>query len=212
MFLFTRLATPRGMPRDVMAFATEITDYVNSRAETTTTLWQNLFGAPVGTLAFNTLVQSRAQIGQTMMTLMADDGYHRHLERGLDFRSDSLPTQDYLMRFVFGNPDESAPEVGFVAEMITATPKDGRMADALEWGPDVAQKVARIGGTMPSFWTNAYGTVGDVAWITLYPNLEAVDEATDRLMSSEEYLNEASKGSDLFVAGSGERGSAMRVH
>ena len=212
MFLFTRMATPKGAPRDVMAFATEITDVVNSKVETTTTLWQNLFGAPVGTLAWSTLVRNRAQMGQTMMTLMADDDYHRQLERGQEFIRDAIATEDFLARFIFGNPDEPAPEVGWVAEMVSATPAAGRMMDAMAWGPEVAQLVGRIGGTMPSFWTNAYGPVGDVMWMTLYPSMEAVDEAQAKLQTNEEYLNDLSKASDLFVPGSGQRASAMRIH
>ena len=105
MFLFTRLATPKGPPRDVMAWATEITDVVNSKAETTTTLWQNLFGEPVGTMAWNTLVHDRAEMGRTMMTILGDDDYHGQLEAAQPFISDIVPTRDHLFRFVFGNPE-----------------------------------------------------------------------------------------------------------
>lgn len=212
MFLFSRVATPKGLPREVMAYATEVTDYVNSKVETTTTLWQNLFGAPTGTLGWNTLVRSRAHHAHVMMTLMGDDGFHDYLERGSAFWSDMIPTEDYLSRFVFGNPEQKPAEVGHVAEMISATPDSGRMVDAMAWGPEAAQMVARIGGTMPSFWTNAYGRVGDVAWITIYPSLEAVDEAVDKLQSSDEYLTQFAKGADLFVPGSGLRSSMVRVH
>ena len=211
MFLFTRQATPQGPPRDVMAYATEITDVVNSKVETTTTLWQNMFGAPVGTLLWNTLVRTRAQLGETMMTIMADDDFHRQLERGREYVSSMVPTEDYLARFVFGAREE-LPAVGHVAEMVTAVAAADRIGDAMAWGPEIAQKVAEIGGTMPSFWSNAYGTVGQISWITLHPSLEALDEAQDRLLSSDEYLTEVAKGMDLFVPGSGQRSSNMRVH
>lgn len=211
MFLFTRQATPMGSPREVMAYATEITDVVNSKVDTTTTLWQNLFGAPVGTLMWNTLVRSRAQLGATMMTIMADDDVQRQLERGLEFVSDKIATEDFLARFVFGHP-EDPPEVGYVAEAVAAVAAADRMGDAMAWGPQIAQKVGEIGGTTPSFWTSAYGTVGQIIWMTIYPSLEALDEAQDRLQSSEEYMTEVAKGMDLFVPGSGQRSSAMRVH
>lgn len=212
MFLFTRMATPKGSPRDVMAFATEMTDYVNSKVETQTTLWQNMFGAPVGTLAWNTLIRSRSQLGQVMMTLMADDGYHERLERSADMRSEVNPTQDFLLRFIFGDSNESPPEIGAVAEMVTALPAAGRMADVMAWGPEVAQMVGRIGGRTPSFWVSAYGDFGQVNWITLYPDLDALDGAQDALMENDEYLTAMVKAGELIVEGSGQRGSAMRVH
>ena len=200
-----------GPPRDVMAYATGMTDLVNSKLETTTTLWQSLFGAPVGTMLWNTLVRSRAELGAAMMTLMADDDYHRALAEGSDFLSTMIPTEDYLVRFVFGER-EAPPAVGHVAESVSVLAAPDRMGDAMAWGPEIARKVAEVGGTMPSFWTNAYGTVGQMIWMTVYPSLEALDEAQDRLQSSDEYLAEVAKGMDLFVPGSGQRSSAMRVH
>ena len=200
-----------GSPREIMAYATEITDVVNSKVATTTTLWQTMFGAPIGTLLWNTLVRSRAELGETMMTLMGDDDVHRQLERGQEFVSDKIATEDYLARFVFGQR-EDPPGVGHVAEAVWAVAAGDRMADAMAWGPVIAQKVGEIGGTTPSFWTSAYGTVGRIGWMTLYPSLDALDEAQERLQTSEEYLAEVAKGMDLFVEGSGERSSAMRVH
>lgn len=211
MFLFTRQATPMGPPREVMAYATEITDVVNSKVETTTTLWQNLFGAPVGTLLWNTLVRSRAELGATMMAIMADDDVQRHMERGLEFASDKIATEDFLARFVFGER-EAPPAIGHVAEAVAVLAAPDRMGDAMAWGPEIARKVGEVGGTMPSLWTSAYGTVGQMIWMTVYPSLEALDEAQDRLQSSDEYQAEVAKGMDLFVPGSGQRSSAMRVH
>ena len=212
MFLFSRVATPNGSPRDVMALATEMTDYVNSKVDTTTTLWQLLFGGPVGSMSFNTLVRSRAQMGQTMMTLMADDGYHELLERYGSMRSEINPTHDYLAQFIFGDSEEKPAEIGAVAEMVTAVPAGGRIADVMAWGPEIAQLVGRTTGTMPSFWVSAYGPFGQVNWITIHPSLEALDEAHGALMQSEEYMTEVVKGGELFVDGSGQRSAAMRAH
>ncbi len=212
MYLFSRVATPKGLPREVIEFATEVTDYVNRKVETNTTLWQGMFGGPLGTLAWNTLVKGRAHVGQVMMTLMGDDDYHEHLERGSEFWSDLVPTQDYLSKFVFGDPNQSPAEIGAVGEMITAVPAAGRIADAMAWGPQIAQLVGRTIGTTPSFWASAYGPFGEVSWITIHPSLEALDEATDALMSSEEYVTEVVKAGELFVEGSGQRSAAMRIH
>lgn len=212
MLLFTRVATPKGSPKEVMAFATEMTDYVNRTVETTTTLWSNLFGAPVGTLAFNTLVRSRAQMSQVMMTLMADDEYHERLERTMDMRSEVNPTHDHLLRFVFGDTNESPPEIGAVAEMVSAVAATGRIADVMAWGPEVAQMVSRITGRTPSFWMNQYDEVGRVSWVTLHPDFGSVDAAQDALMNNEEYLTEMVKAGDLFMEGSGQRSAATRVH
>lgn len=192
-----------------MTWATEITDIVN-RVGPPTSLWQGLFGAPVGTYSWNTMVESRAQVGEVMTQVMNDPDFHASLEEGQQFLS-PIPTQDQLHRFVAGTEVDAPSPAGTVAEVITAVAAPGRLADALEWGPQIAVKVGGIIQRPTMFMLDSYGTFGQMSWASLYPDLAACDTAQDTLMNDMDYLGEVAKGSDLFNAGSGQRIAAMKI-
>lgn len=209
MFLFSRVATLQGPPADTLAWASEITEVVNRKDGPETTLWQSAFGGPLGTVSWNTLVESRAHMGELMSQVMADPDFHRLIVDGQQFLSPH-PTIDYLRKYVAGTPTEP-PEIGAVAEMVTATPAQGRLADAMAWGPEIAMKVGSLIGHGTSFYMEAYGPFGQCTWMSLYPDFAALDQAQDTLMSNDDYLGEIAKGSDLFLGGSGQRGMAFRI-
>lgn len=210
MFLFSRVATLQGPPAETMAWATEMTEIVNKKDGPKTTLWQNLFGAPLGTYSWYTLVNSRAQMAELMGSVVADPEFHERVADAQKFVS-TTPTRDYLRKYVGGTKSDGTPEIGSVAEMVTATPAPGRFLDAMAFGPEMAVKVGEMISHTTSFYADAYGTFGQVTWITMYPDFAATDEAQDKLMNSADYLGDVAKGSDLFVAGSGLRGFDMRI-
>ena len=200
----------QGPPSKSIAWATEMTEFANRTLEDQTTLWNHHFGSPLGTVSWNTLVASRARYAANMMTIMAEEEFHDRLEDGEDFLSD-VPTVDYLRKFVFGQPGQSVPQIGAVAESVTAAPTPGHFSEAMAFGPHVAELVGRLTGTTPSFYVDAYGTFGQVTWMTLYPDMAALDEAQDKLMASDEYMSAVERGTALYVAESGQRGLAMRI-
>lgn len=210
MFLFSRVATLQGPPADTIGWATEMNEFVNSKGGSTVALWQDMFGSPLGTLSWHRLVKSRAELAEMTSELMMDAEYHRRVSEVMQYLG-PVPTRDYLRKYVAGTPSKGEPAIGSVAEMVTASPAPGRLADAMAWGPEIALKVGNMVGHSTSFYTDAYGTFGQVTWITFYPDFAAVDEAQDTLMNDEEYLGEVAKGSDLFNAGSGQRGLSMRL-
>lgn len=210
MFVFSRVATLQGAPADTIGWATEVTEIVNRKDGPETTLWQGLFGGPIGTVSWNTLVKSRAQYGEVMGQVMVDPDFHKSVERGQQFIS-STPTVDYLRKYVAGTPSQGTPALGAATEMVTASPAPGRIADAMTWGAQIAMKVGTITGHTSSFFLEAYGGFGQMTWMSHFPDLAACDEAQDKLMTNEDYLGDVAKGTELFSAGSGERGLATRI-
>ena len=210
MFVFSRVATLQGPPADTIGWASEITEIVNRKDGPETTLWQGLFGGPIGNVSWHTLVKSRAQLGEIMGQIMADPDFHKSLEQGQQYISPT-PTMDYLRKYVAGTPSQGTPPLGAATEMITASPAPGRLADAMAWGPQIAMKVGAITGHTTSFFLEAYGGFGQMTWMSYFPDLAACDEAQDKLMMNEDYLGDVAKGSDLFNAESGERSLATRI-
>ena len=83
MYLFSRLATLRGNERRSLAWAVEMSNYVNAHSDHTVTLWRADFGYPVGTVAWSTWVESLAALNEGFARLADDDGYHDLVDAGL---------------------------------------------------------------------------------------------------------------------------------
>ena len=210
MYLWSRTATLQGPPAETMTWASDMTELVNRTVEDEVTLWQGVFGGPIGTLIWNTLIPSRARLATNMMAIMGSEEYHQRMAEGQQYLS-AVPTEDMLRKFVFGKPGERPPDVGAAVESVTATPAPGHLMEAIEFGPHIAQIVERVTGLTPSFYVDAYGTFGQVTWFTVHSDFAAVDESQDKLMTSDEYMSAVERGGTLFNAGSGQRGLATRI-
>lgn len=210
MFLFSRVAVLQGSPDGRETWLKEMTHLVNEVDGPEVALWEGLFGMPLGTYAWSALVQSRAHWDEFDKQTRAMPGLLSKMAEGADYMTPTRP-MDYLRQLVWASEERSMSPVGTVAEMITATPAPGRMGDVLEWGPQISGKVAGIIKQPTSFFLDSYGTFGQVTWNTSYPDFTAVDEAQNKLMMDTDYLGEVAKGSDLFVAGSGERVAVRRI-
>ena len=64
MHLFSRVATLTGGPVKPLDWASRITARVNEVGDLDTTLWTAAFGYPGGTVAWSTIVESRAQLAE----------------------------------------------------------------------------------------------------------------------------------------------------
>ncbi|MDH3755214.1 MAG: hypothetical protein OEU32_15185 [Acidimicrobiia bacterium] len=210
MFLFSRVVTLQGAPNKTMAFASGMTEYVNANSSLDTTLWQALFGHPLGTMAWSTVVESRAQLAEGMMELMAQDRYHELIDGAQEFTS-TVASQDYLRELVHGAPPDEPPGIGAVSNIITAAPAPGRLGDVMAWGPQIADKYAAITGANVAFCADAYGRFGQVTWILLHADMAAVDAAEAAAGADASYVAEVAGSGELFVAGSGETRLLLRV-
>ena len=72
MIIFQRLATLEGPPEEVGPWALEITEAVNKRTDLNVSLWQGLFGGPVGTLAWSSLVENLTALEAATDSLASD--------------------------------------------------------------------------------------------------------------------------------------------
>ena len=108
MYVFSRLLTLKGSPRQSMAWATEMTAYVNAHSDLNVSLWATQFGNPVGTVAWTAQVDSHAALAAATAGLVADDGYYNLLEKAADLVN--APAQDAFRLVLHG--DIGAPPSG----------------------------------------------------------------------------------------------------
>lgn len=210
MHVFTRVATLTGGARRPLEWATAMTEKVNGIVELDVTLWGATFGFPVGTVAWSAMTESRQQLADQTAKLMVDEGYHGLVEKGQEFSA--APPEDHLRTIVHmtgeaGDP----PPVGGQAEIITAAPAEGRIGDAMTWGVEIADRYASVTGVDAAFLADAYGTFGQMTWMSVFEDPAAVEAAAEATMADADYMAALDDAGGLFLPGSGERGLVTRL-
>jgi hypothetical protein len=211
MYLFTRSATLAGSAARAVEYATRTTEIVNDTIDLEVALWANVFGRPGGTFSWNTMADGRAALGAATAALTGNSVYLEQLERGQEFAG-TTPPEDVLRQLV--HPAELTGEgapVGSFAEAISAVPAPGQIASAMAWGVEISNVATSITGVPVSFWSDSYGTFGQVTWLIVYADAAAVDAANDKLNASAEYINAVDGAGPLFVPASGDRGLFTRI-
>ena len=104
-----------------------------------------------------------------------------------------------------------APPVGSVAVITTAVIAAGKYGDGVGWGLDVAAHVTKVSGMPVGFYSDLYGTFGQVTWIGVAADSAAVDASNANFNVDPEYLAKLSASGGLFVEGSGHRSLATRL-
>jgi len=209
MYLFSRLATLRGNERRSIAWAVEMTNHVNSLSDHTLTLWRAEFGYPVGTVAWSTWVESMDALRKGFDPVAADDGYYDLIDAGLEFIQE--PPQDLLRRAIHGEPGSTPPAPGAVTSVTTAVVANGQYAEAAAWGIEMAELVQQITGHPTMFLADAYGTFGQVTWLTGAPDLAAADASGELVQANPDYVKRLSDVGDLFVPASGQQRLVSRI-
>jgi hypothetical protein len=208
MLLFSRVVTPVGRPRQVMSWVSEITAYVNDHSSLDVTCWAANFGYPIGTIGWSATVESQADLQAAVSGLLADDGYFDLLDAAADMIT--TPGQDFLRELVYGTPSDP-PELGSVASITTARANVDRMADAVGWAIEMAQRVEGIADRPVAVLTNRFGEMGGITWISGAPDIATVEAAASKMRTDSGYLDALTRTADLFIRGSGHLGQLTRI-
>ena len=208
MYLFSRVLTLTGSPRQSMPWVTKITEYVNANGSMDFTAWMADFGYPVGTVAWNALAESQAALAEGAMALAGQDGYLDLVEAAADMVA--APGEDALRELVHGSPSEP-PALGSVAQVTTATVALDRAADAMAWSVEMAQHVEKVTGNPTSFWSSVYGQMGEVGWIGVVDDAAAADASRAAINGDAEYIERLKATADLFIPGSGHVARFTRI-
>jgi hypothetical protein len=210
MYLFSRTITMRGNQRETMAYAREMCELVNERSSFDVSLWQVLFGAPVGTVSYSMLVESRAAFVAGQAALLGDDEYLDAIERGQAFVDQ--PPQDRLVAMVHHAGGElRRADVGSAATIVAAQAEVDRIADTLSWSVGVADLVAAITGYPIHLGTLEHGPFGELQWTSTAPDIGEVDRVSDLLAKDEDYLRHMGDSKGLFVPASGRQLLGLRI-
>jgi hypothetical protein len=191
-----------------MPWAIEITAYVNAHCGLDVSLWTATFGRPIGNVGWSTVVESQAQLSAETEKLLTDGGYLDLLEAGAEFIA--TPGEDTLRELVYGTPGEPSG-VGALAVVTTGVANIAKMAAAIGWGVEVSQHVEKVIDTPVFFFSDVYGALGAVTWITIVADAAAADAARAKIAADPGYLELISKAEDLYLLGEAASIQTMRI-
>jgi hypothetical protein len=211
MHMYSRLLTLQGGPVRPMEWAQKVTERVNAVMDVDVTLWSAAFGYPGGTVAWSTIVESRAQLADNFAKAGADQGFLDLAEEGAEFVTGPFTDTLRTIAHMTTEPTGEAPPMGAVAELVTAVAAGGKFAAATAWGAEIADQYKAVTGTDAVFLIDDYGPFGQVTWISLHETPAAADAAAAAAAGDEAYAKAIEKAGDLFLDGSGTRGSVIRI-
>lgn len=210
MILFSRQEVVMGDPRETLPWVREIAEHVHAKSGLDVSVWSALTGAPLGTLAYTTIVDSRAQLSAAMQTFIEDDKFQDIVNRGRKFLV--APPEDSLINIVHvAGGETQRAGVGSLVSVHSAEVAMGEYVTAGTWAVEVAELVAAITGAPVMFGTNVAGGFGRVQWVQTAPDI-ATQEAWDELVNeNERYMAKLSEIGGMFVEGSGNRLIGRRI-
>ena len=175
------VVTLEGPPEEVAPWALEITEAVNKTTKLNVSLWQGLFGGPIGTLGWSAagrqpdgvggghrLARRRREVPEPGVKGegLDDDGW-RGLplaDRSHRWRRRRPPGGGRLRR---GRPPRHRPRASW--------PKPVRSESTIS---DIHSKLTH---SSVLFCTCEYGTFGEMRWLALYDSAAAVDAAAEAI-------------------------------
>ncbi|WP_426573403.1 hypothetical protein [Aquihabitans sp. McL0605] len=192
---------------DATAFAIDIAAQVHTITGVEVHTWSLLYGGPINSVAWTATVESHAEMGAIGEKLMADPGYVTRIGESAEL-FESAP-EDALTEVV-ATVNES-PTLGEYASVVTAQCAEGKIADAMGFGVDILNHVAKVTG-LPSMLTRSlYGPWASMSWITLASSLDAVDAANAAMGADPEYIQKVDGSAGLFLPNSGSSILSQRI-
>ena len=119
-----------------------------------------------------------------------------------------------------GNPRHVMPWASTITEHlrsaieldITCWQADfGYPVGTLAWGVAAAQHVEHVVGQQVAVFTEVYGAIGGITWISVAPDAAAVDLQRQTMAADATYMGMMAGTDDLFIAGSGRRVQVSRI-
>jgi hypothetical protein len=209
MQLFSRSVHFQGPTADVVPHAIALRDHVSKKIGQEVSLWNILFGAPFGTVAYTARVDGLSGVAAMGTALAGDAEYEALLAKGAGWVSG--PPVDTLRESLSGEMGTAVPPVGSVATVTTAVIEGGKYGAAIGWGLQVAAHVTAVTGQPVAFLMDMFGTFGQVVWIGIESDLGAADAANAKLNADATYMEMLEGTAGMFVPSSGHRSIAVRM-
>ena len=201
MYLVTRVRTANPAKfRDALGWALKARDYVNANSDLEVSAHISMFGRPVGTFQWATLVSGRGAWAAATSELLNDPGYLDIVTEGGDLFLTS--GNDTLRQIIHMNGmTENDPRPAFT-QSWAAQIREFKFDAAIEWGVAITDHVAALTGARVAFLADNYGDFGTVTWIAGLDSADQADSMNDMMFNDAEWKKRvAVAGAELFIDG-----------
>jgi hypothetical protein len=210
MIIYQRSVTLQGPVQDVLPWAMEITQRVNDTTKLEVSLWQGMFGMPLGTVVWSSLVDGLAAVEEAHTTLGQATDFLDLQGKAADWIQ--LPGEDRLLRSIHVTGGEYArADVGAYAEGTLAVPAAGRLAEAAKWGVEISNLHTEVTGQPVIFGSNAFSAYGELGWLAISADAAGIDRAAEAIAADERYAKSLDTAGPLFAEGNSRRTLARRI-
>jgi hypothetical protein len=173
-------------------------------------VWAAQFGHPVGTVVWSVWVESLADLDAAFSGLANDKKYLTLVDKGQAFVQ--APFVDSFRQVVHGPAEAgTAPAVGSMTTVTTAVIANGKYAEAVAWGTEMAEHVGHLSDAPSLFLLDDYGTFGQVTWINGAADAAHADAANKSVNTDVIYIKRLGDVGEMFVPGSGQRALFSRI-
>ncbi len=208
MQLFSRQLMTAGPPGEAAAWAIEMAAEATTKMGTEVALWAAGFGAPIGAMLFTVRVEGIADLTTRAAPLAEDADYQAKVAKGADIVVG--PAQDSLATPLHGELGDPPP-VGSFAVVTNVQIANGKYAEAVGWGIDIAQHVTSITDMPVGVMMQEYGPFGTMTFVGISHDAAGVDASAAATNGDADYIAKLSAAGDMFVPGSGQRMLLTRV-
>jgi hypothetical protein len=210
MMIFQRMITFQGPPQEVVPWALDMTELVNDKTHLNVSLWQGMYGGPLGTLVWSTLIDNSTTLEVATDALATDADYLALGAKAQDWVGS--PGEDRLLRVAHTAGGEYVrPGVGAYAEGTVAVPAPGQLVAASTWGVEISDMVSEQTHATVLFGNSTYSAFGELVWIGLYESAAELDRAAEVLGKDEDYAKSIDAAGDLFQPGTARRTLGRRI-
>lgn len=177
MYLFVRSLRLNGTDmRGAMNWVTTITEHVNQVTAAGVNAWNRVYSQGVGSIAFVAPFADHTALEGFNDKLMVDDRYLDLVGEGQKYIIEGS-VDDHLSMLVHPAEASASPPSGEYAVVVETTCANGRLAEGLSVGVEIAQRATELTGIPTMFQIDDGGNFGAVSWVTLYPNAAEMERA-----------------------------------
>ena len=207
MYLFNRsLVVARGRAADAGAFALEVRKQVAAVTGIEFSVFSAVFGKPVGTLNWSTIVDSLEDFQVATDKLAVDAAYQ-------DLVTGSAGLFDDGANDVFGHlvsATADAPQHGWYS-VTEATMDAAHGAAGVEFGVAMQAYIESTYQMSTAFFVETFNQMGSVAWTIGFDSPQQFDAVSTALLTDQTYHSMVGDAAGYFLSGSGTRSLLRRV-
>jgi len=202
MYIFNRsISANRSQLMEATAAAVEVAAMATKIGGIEVSVFGSVFGTPVNTIAWSSLVESQAQLQEATEKLLGNAEYLAWVDSHGDlFESAANDRLSSVVSTTFTGPKR-------FYGILAATASAGKVGEAVEFGVRAQQLVSQLSGLESAFAMEVYGAYGSVG----ADSMAELDALQQLQMSSAEYQALGVEAGSLFIEGSGANSLIQRI-